>query len=62
MFCSRFATSSVTKSYFHFSARMTVDLNNSNFLLSRDQLIEKFGWEEYLIFALMLGVSTGNPY
>jgi hypothetical protein len=30
--------------------------NVSNFLLSKDQLIEKFGWEEYFIFALMLGV------
>ena len=26
-------------------------------LLNKDELIEKFGWEEYFVFALMLGVS-----
>jgi hypothetical protein len=25
-------------------------------LMNKEQLIEKFGWEEYFIFALMLGV------
>jgi hypothetical protein len=30
--------------------------NISNYLLSKDQLVDKFGWEEYLIFSLMLGV------
>ena len=29
-----------------------------NHLFSREELIEKFGWEEYLIFALMLAVSA----
>jgi len=32
--------------------------NISNYLLNKDQLIDKFGWEEYLIFALMLGVRN----
>ena len=29
----------------------------SHNLLNKDELIEKFGWEEYFVFALMLGVS-----
>ena len=28
----------------------------SHNLLNKDELIEKFGWEEYFVFALMLGV------
>ena len=28
-------------------------------LFSKGELIEKFGWEEYLISALMLAVSAG---
>ena len=28
-------------------------------LFSKAELIAKFGWEEYFIFALMLGVSAG---
>ena len=28
-------------------------------LFSKEELIEKFGWEEYFIFALMLAVSAG---
>ncbi len=28
-------------------------------LYSKDELIEKFGWEEYFIFAMMLAVSAG---
>lgn len=28
-------------------------------LFNKNELIEKFGWEEYLIFALMLSVSAG---
>ncbi len=31
----------------------------TNQLFSREELIAKFGWEEYFIFALMLGVSAG---
>ena len=27
-------------------------------LFSKEELIEKFGWEEYFIFALMLAVSA----
>ena len=30
-----------------------------NELFNKDELIEKFGWEEYFIFALMLAVSAG---
>ena len=30
----------------------------SQTLFSKSELIEKFGWEEYFIFALMLGVSA----
>ncbi len=28
-------------------------------LYSREELIEKFGWEEYFIFSLFLAVSAG---
>ena len=28
-------------------------------LYTRDELMAKFGWEEYVIFSLMLAVSTG---
>ncbi len=27
-------------------------------LYTREELIDKFGWEEYVVFALMLGVSA----
>ena len=30
-----------------------------NELFNKDELIDKFGWEEYFIFALMLAVSAG---
>ena len=30
----------------------------ANKLFAREELIEKFGWEEYFIFALMLAVSA----
>ena len=30
-----------------------------NELFDKDELIAKFGWEEYFIFALMLAVSAG---
>ena len=30
-----------------------------NELFDKDELIKKFGWEEYFIFALMLAVSAG---
>ncbi len=29
-----------------------------NELFDKEELIAKFGWEEYLVFALMLGVSA----
>ena len=31
---------------------------DDNRLLSKSELVEKFGWEEYLILSLMLLVST----
>ena len=30
----------------------------SQTLFTKQELIEKFGWEEYLIFALMLAISA----
>ncbi len=36
-----------------------IDEVRSQRLYSKDELIEKFGWEEYFVFALMLGVSAG---
>ena len=31
----------------------------SSDLFTRDELIAKFGWEEYLVFGLMLAASAG---
>ena len=36
-----------------------VSIVRNQTLFSKEQLIAKFGWEEYFIFALMLGISAG---
>ena len=36
-----------------------IDAVKSQTLFSKQELIEKFGWVEYFIFALMLAVSAG---
>ena len=36
-----------------------IEIVRNQTLYGRDELREKFGWEEYVIFALMLGVSAG---
>ena len=33
-------------------------MSNSDELFTRDELQDKFGWEEYLMFALLLLVSV----
>ena len=32
---------------------------NNDTLYTREELIDKFGWEEYLIFGMLLAVSAG---
>ena len=36
---------------------MAID-EEGNELFTREELIDKFGWEEYFVFSLMLGVSA----
>ncbi len=35
-----------------------LEMSNSDELFTRDELQDKFGWEEYLMFALLLLVSV----
>ncbi len=41
--------------YFHLSFETTM---GSEELLTREELSDKFGWEEWVMFGLLLGVSA----